>query len=56
MTSLQHPHIEPPLVIEVEDDAVPAHVAAGWLPLAEEETSTDPKPTGEDHKPSKETA
>lgn len=53
MTTLRHPHIEPPLHIDVDDDHVAAHVAAGWLPL---EPSTDPEPTGEDHEPTEENA
>lgn len=31
---LRHPNIKPDLDIEVADDRVAAHVAAGWLPLA----------------------
>lgn len=42
MTALLHPHIDPPLVIEVPDDAVPAHVAAGWLLVEDADTYTDP--------------
>lgn len=55
MTSFRHPHIEPPLVIEVADDRVEAHIAAGWLPHGEQSTH-DPEPTGEDHEPTEENA
>lgn len=48
MKRLRHPHILPPLTIEVPDVRVPSHVAAGWL-LVEE--PSDPEPTGEDHDP-----
>lgn len=43
MKTLRHPHIEPALLIEVPDDRVPAHVAAGWLDeLAEPNPDHDP--------------
>lgn len=44
MTTLTHPHVDPPLEIEVEDDRVPAHLEAGWL-LAEESSIPTPTPT-----------
>lgn len=34
---LRHPHILPPIELEVADEAVAEHVAAGWLPVAPEE-------------------
>lgn len=40
MISLRHPNIDPPLVIDVEDERVPGYVAAGWLPH-EADTPTD---------------
>jgi hypothetical protein len=40
VTTLRHPHIAPPLLIEVEDERVPAYVAAGWL-LPEEPSTPD---------------
>lgn len=49
-TTLRHPHVDPPLEIEVEPDAVAAHLRAGWLPAeADEPPTPDSEPTGEDH-------
>jgi hypothetical protein len=45
VTALRHPNIVPPLVIEVEDEHVPAYVGAGWLP---EPTTHTPEPHGTD--------
>lgn len=45
MTSLRHPFIDPPLVIEVEDERVPEFTEAGWLPT-EEPSTDDPAETG----------
>lgn len=29
---LRHPHIEPPVVVDVAEERVESHLAAGWLP------------------------
>lgn len=42
---LRHPHIQPPIHLEVADEAVAEHLAAGWLPVADEAT---PEPGAED--------
>ena len=42
MTVLRHPHIEPVLEVDVADDRVAAHLAAGWLPVAAE-SATPPE-------------
>lgn len=46
MTTLRHPHIAPPLVIEVEDEHVPGYTEAGWLP--HEPSTPDPEPSGDE--------
>jgi hypothetical protein len=38
VTVLRHPHIEPVLEVDVADDRVAAHLAAGWLPVADSAT------------------
>lgn len=50
MTTLRHPLIEPAHYIEVPDEAVESHLAAGWLLPDEGEhlTPTDPDHPGED--------
>lgn len=45
---LRHPHISPPPVIDVADERVESHLAAGWLldepPAEEVETPTPERP------------
>lgn len=47
MTAVLHPHIDPPLVIEVEDVRVPEFTEAGWL-LVEDASPTPDPATGPD--------
>lgn len=47
MTALLHPHIDPPLVIDVEDDRVSDFTEAGWL-LVEDAAHTPDPATGPD--------
>lgn len=44
---LVHPHIAPPLHIEVEDEKVPEFTEAGWLPAPADHTD-DPADPGVD--------
>lgn len=47
MTQLRHPHIEPPVVLDVAEERVDEHLAAGWLheePPAEADTPTPERP------------
>lgn len=32
MTRLRHPNILPPVVVDVAEERVESHLAAGWLP------------------------
>lgn len=60
MTTLQHPTVHPPLLIEVADDRVDSHLAAGWLSVTAQDeepdhnNTPDPDPTGEDLNPTEE--
>lgn len=29
---LRHPHIQPPVLVEVAPERVASHIAAGWIP------------------------
>lgn len=42
MTSLRHPNILPPVVIEVAEADVDSHLAAGWLPVTAPEVEDPP--------------
>lgn len=41
MTTMTHPHIFPPVEVEVEAEKVEAYLNAGWLPPVEPETDRD---------------
>lgn len=41
---LRHPHIQPPVVLEVAPERVAAHIAAGWVPDEAPAPSTPENP------------